>query len=116
MNSNFSSTTVTYAPKVLRSFDSCFDPQLAVDTFDVHLPIETRLLLHIPSHHYLCIDPPWQLALGSMDPPSITTSIIGILQLSSKMIGYLNDVKDAPKERAKCVIELANIYSRIMGG
>jgi hypothetical protein len=46
-----------------------------------------------------------------MDPLSVTASIIAILQLSNKVIGYLNDVKDASKERAKCAIEAANLYS-----
>lgn len=44
-----------------------------------------------------------------MDPLSVTASIIAILQLSSKVLGYLNDVKDASKDRAKCAIEAANL-------
>ena len=36
----------------------------------------------------------------AMDPLSVTASIIAILQLTSKVIEYLNDVKDAPKDRA----------------
>jgi hypothetical protein len=46
-----------------------------------------------------------------MDPLSATASIIAVLQLSSKVIGYLNDVKDASKDRAKCAIEAANTNS-----
>jgi hypothetical protein len=46
-----------------------------------------------------------------MDPLSITASIAAILQLSSKVIGYLNDVKDAPKDRARCAIEATNLHS-----
>lgn len=46
-----------------------------------------------------------------MDPLSVTASIIAILQLSNKVIGYLNDVKDAPKERARCAIEVSNLHS-----
>jgi hypothetical protein len=46
-----------------------------------------------------------------MDPLSATASIIAILQLSSKVVGYLNDVKDASKDRAKCTIEAANLNS-----
>ncbi|KAK2792301.1 hypothetical protein FQN52_003778 [Onygenales sp. PD_12] len=46
-----------------------------------------------------------------MDPLSITASIIAILQLTSKTIEYLNDVKDAPKDRAQCAIEASNLYN-----
>lgn len=46
-----------------------------------------------------------------MDPLSITASIIAILQLTSKVIEYLNDIKDAPKDRARCAIEASNIYN-----
>ena len=46
-----------------------------------------------------------------MDPSSTTASIIAILQLSSKVLGYLNDVKDASKDRAECAVEAANLNS-----
>jgi hypothetical protein len=46
-----------------------------------------------------------------MDPLSVAASIIAILQLSNKVIGYLNDVKDASKERAKCAVEATNLHS-----
>jgi hypothetical protein len=46
-----------------------------------------------------------------MDPLSVTASIIAILQLSSKVIGYLNDVKEASKDRARCAIEATNLHS-----
>ena len=46
-----------------------------------------------------------------MDPLSVTASIIAILQLTSKVISCLDDVKDAPKERAQCAIEASNIYN-----
>jgi hypothetical protein len=46
-----------------------------------------------------------------MDPLSIAASIIAILQLSNKVIGYLNDVKEASKERARCAIEATNLHS-----
>ncbi|KAF2470523.1 ankyrin [Lindgomyces ingoldianus] len=46
-----------------------------------------------------------------MDPLSVTASIIAILQLSSKVGCYLNDVKDVSKDRAKCAIEAANLNS-----
>ena len=36
----------------------------------------------------------------TIDPLSVTASIITILQLTSGVIEYLNDVKDAPKDRA----------------
>ncbi|KAF1950514.1 hypothetical protein CC80DRAFT_426705 [Byssothecium circinans] len=46
-----------------------------------------------------------------MDPLSITASIIAILQLTSKVMKYLNHVKDAPKDRAQCAIEASNLYN-----
>ncbi|KAH7382754.1 ankyrin repeat-containing domain protein [Phaeosphaeria sp. MPI-PUGE-AT-0046c] len=46
-----------------------------------------------------------------MDPLSVLASIIAVLQLTNKVIGYLNDVKDASKERARCAVETSNLYS-----
>ncbi|KAF2121350.1 ankyrin repeat domain-containing protein [Lophiotrema nucula] len=46
-----------------------------------------------------------------MDPLSATASVIAILQLSSKVLGYLNAVKDASKDHEKCTREAANLYS-----
>ena len=65
----------------------------------------------------LCLSPPrlrespQSVSTFNMDPLSATASIITILQLSSKVFGYLNDVKDAPKDREKCAIEAANLNS-----
>ncbi|RYP86354.1 hypothetical protein DL769_000738 [Monosporascus sp. CRB-8-3] len=49
-----------------------------------------------------------------MDPLSVTASIVAILQLTSKTIEYLNDVKDASKDRARCAIEASNLYSLLV--
>ncbi|KAF2175448.1 hypothetical protein K469DRAFT_683923 [Zopfia rhizophila CBS 207.26] len=49
-----------------------------------------------------------------MDPLSAMASIIAILQLSSKVVGYLTDVKDASKERAKCAVEASNLHSLLL--
>ena len=49
-----------------------------------------------------------------MDPLSATASIIAVLQLSSKVVGYLTDVKDASKERAKCAVEASNLHSLLL--
>jgi hypothetical protein len=49
-----------------------------------------------------------------MDPLSVTASIIAILQLSVKVLGYLNHVKDASKDRAQCEIETSNLYSLLV--
>ena len=46
-----------------------------------------------------------------MDPLSAAASIIAVLQLSGKVLGYLNDVKSASKDRSKCAIEVANLNS-----
>lgn len=44
-----------------------------------------------------------------MDGLSAAASIIAVLQLTGVVIGYLNDVKDAPKECQQCTIEASNI-------
>jgi hypothetical protein len=46
-----------------------------------------------------------------MDPLSATASVIAILQLSAKVLAYLNDVKDASKGYAQCTIEASNVYN-----
>ncbi|KAF2008719.1 hypothetical protein BU24DRAFT_359840 [Aaosphaeria arxii CBS 175.79] len=46
-----------------------------------------------------------------MDPLSVTASIIAILQLSTKVLVYLNDVKDASKDRTQCAVEISNLYN-----
>lgn len=49
-----------------------------------------------------------------MDPLSVTASIISVLQLSSKVLAYLNDVKHASKDRAQCAIEASNLHSLLL--
>lgn len=49
-----------------------------------------------------------------MDPLSLTASIIAILQLTSPVIEYLNDVQDAPKDRARLAVEVSNLYSLLI--
>lgn len=44
-----------------------------------------------------------------MDPLSITASIIAVLQLANKVLKYMNHVKEAPKERTECVVELLTL-------
>lgn len=46
-----------------------------------------------------------------MDPLSAAGSIIAILQLSSRVLTYLNDVKNSSKDYAACAIEAANVHS-----
>jgi len=49
-----------------------------------------------------------------MDPLSISASVIAILQLTSKVIEYLHDVKDAPKDWKQCAIEASNLNSLLI--
>ncbi|KAL8893509.1 MAG: hypothetical protein Q9192_005193 [Flavoplaca navasiana] len=49
-----------------------------------------------------------------MDPVSVTASIIAVLQLSAKVLSYLNDVNDASKDRAQCAIEASNLHSLLI--
>ncbi|KAI4087071.1 MAG: hypothetical protein L6R37_008361 [Teloschistes peruensis] len=46
-----------------------------------------------------------------MDPLSVAASIIAVLQLSAKVLSYLNDVNDTSKDRAQCAIEASNLHS-----
>ena len=46
-----------------------------------------------------------------MEPVGATASIIAILELSIKLLGYLSNVKTASKDREKCVVEASNLYS-----
>ena len=46
-----------------------------------------------------------------MDPLSVTASIIAVLQLSGKVLEYLNDVKDASNGRTQCALEMLNLCS-----
>ena len=70
--------------------------------------------MNVPSRPIILL-PPIQPALQPqyimMDPLSLSASIIAVLQLSSTVLGYLNDIKDASKGRAKCAIEASNLYS-----
>jgi hypothetical protein len=49
-----------------------------------------------------------------MDAFSVATSIVAILQLTAKVINYLNDVKDASKDCARFAIEAANLYNLLV--
>ncbi|KAF2137260.1 uncharacterized protein K452DRAFT_236179 [Aplosporella prunicola CBS 121167] len=43
-----------------------------------------------------------------MDPLSITVSVIAILDLTTKVFGYVNSVKYASKERRQCAMEMSS--------
>jgi hypothetical protein len=49
-----------------------------------------------------------------MDPLNVTASIIAIVQLTSVIIGYLSDVKDASKDYAQCAIEISNVSNLLV--
>jgi hypothetical protein len=49
-----------------------------------------------------------------MDPLSVTASIITIISLTGSVIRYLSDIKDAPKDRARCAEEAANVQSLLI--
>lgn len=46
-----------------------------------------------------------------MELPSATTSIVAILQLSAKVVGYLTAVRDASKDCTQCATEVSNLHS-----
>jgi len=49
-----------------------------------------------------------------MDGISVAASIIAVLQLTSEIIKYLTDVKDAPKECQQCSTEASNLQSLLI--
>jgi hypothetical protein len=49
-----------------------------------------------------------------MDGLSAAASIIAVVQLASQVITYLNDVKDAPKECRKCMVEISNANTLLL--
>ena len=49
-----------------------------------------------------------------MDGLSATASITAVLQLTGAVIGYLNDVKNAPKECQQCTIETSNLQGLLI--
>ncbi|KAI9661738.1 MAG: hypothetical protein M1821_008977 [Bathelium mastoideum] len=49
-----------------------------------------------------------------MDPLSFAASIIAVVDLSHKVVKYLIDVKDAPKECNQCAIEALNIENLLV--
>lgn len=49
-----------------------------------------------------------------MDPLSVTASIIAIVQLTSVIIGCLNDLKGTSKDRAQCAIEISNVSNLLV--
>jgi hypothetical protein len=49
-----------------------------------------------------------------MDGLSDAASIITVLQLTVTVIGYLNDVKNAPKECQQCAIEASNLQTLLV--
>ena len=49
-----------------------------------------------------------------MDGLSGTASIVAVLKLTGAVIGYLNDVANAPKECQRCAIEASNIQNLLI--
>jgi hypothetical protein len=49
-----------------------------------------------------------------MDGLSAAASVIAVLQLTVSVIGYLNDVKNAPQECRQCTIEASNLQSLLI--
>ena len=49
-----------------------------------------------------------------MDPLSLSASIIAIVKLTSDILGYLNDVKDAAKDRERLALEISNVSNLLV--
>lgn len=50
-----------------------------------------------------------------MDPLSTTASIIAILELTTTLVAFLNNVKNATKEQKQVAIEASNLYGLLIG-
>ena len=84
----------------LYSFSASLYRSLSVASLPLH-----RSLLHVYNR---------VLTSRNMDPLSVTASIIAVLQLSTKVVAYLNEIKDASKDRAQCAIEISNLYNLLV--
>jgi hypothetical protein len=49
-----------------------------------------------------------------MEGFGVAANVVAILQLTSVVIGYLNDVKNAPKDCQQCTIEASNLQSLLV--
>jgi len=49
-----------------------------------------------------------------MDGLSATASLIAVLQLTAKVIEYINDMKDAPRHCQLCAIEASNLQNLLI--
>lgn len=49
-----------------------------------------------------------------MDGLSVAGSIIAVIQITGKVIKYLNDVNNAPKECRQCTIEASNLHNLLI--
>lgn len=49
-----------------------------------------------------------------MDPLSVNASIIAIIQLTSAIIGSLNNLKDTTNDPAQCAIEISNVTNLLV--
>lgn len=81
-------------------------------------PFSAWSLVHhvafLPLHHSLLHVYNRDSTSRDMDPLSTTASIITVLQLSAKVLTYLNDVKDASRDHAQCAIEASNLHSLLV--
>lgn len=64
-----------------------------------------------PPAWFLISAPIPTVPVNMADPLSIAASIGSILQLTTEVLKYLDDVRNAPKERDQCAIEASNLYS-----
>ena len=49
-----------------------------------------------------------------MDPLSFSASIVAVLQLTGKLLSYLNDVRNTTKDQAQLAVEASNTYSLLV--
>ena len=45
-----------------------------------------------------------------MDPVSLSASIVAMLQITGKLLSYLNDVRNTTKDQAQLAVEASNVY------
>jgi hypothetical protein len=76
------------------------------------LTTEEHLIVH-HEHHEHHVHPA-AVYRDPMHPLSVTASVIGILQLTSKVIESLDNLKDAPRDRARVVIAASNLHTLLI--
>lgn len=76
----------------------------SIECYAGHLSLNRSSSLTLHAHANQCIE-------QTMDPLSLTASIIAVLQLTTALTTYLNNIHHATAEQKKITVEACNLYS-----